>query len=529
MKLKGENIIGFKSSAKGTKTIQAFIPAKNEYFPDRFTQATVEELDTAIALANKAFPEYNALSYEMRAQFLDAIAEEILALGDVLVERCAAESGLAVGRIIGERGRTCGQLKMFAELLRAGWWVDARIDKAKPERQPIAKSDIRRMLIPIGPVAVFGASNFPLAFSTAGGDTASALAAGCPVIVKSHSSHLGTNEMISEAIIKAAQKTGMPEGVFSSVYLSHEDVIKLVQNPIIKAVGFTGSREVGMRLFNAAVSRPDPIPVYAEMSSVNPVILLEGALLDNGQKIAKELTASIALGAGQFCTNPGLVLMVENETGKKFLEDFAIQMSATIPATMLNKNIFKAYIDGVKYLQDAPEVALLGKASTEAMDEKLEAQPIVHTIRAADYLSNKAFSTETFGPASLVVLCKNNAELGEVLHSFEGQLTATVHATIADELAMKSLISIITQKVGRIIFGGYPTGVEVCHSMQHGGPFPATTDSRSTSVGTASIYRFVRPVAYQDFPDHLLPDPLKNDNPLKLFRLVDGNWTSEKI
>jgi NADP-dependent aldehyde dehydrogenase len=219
----------------------------------------------------------------------------------------------------------------------------------------------------------------------------------------------------------------------------------------------------------------------------------------------------------------------ENETGKKFLEDFAIQMSATIPATMLNKNIFKAYIDGVKYLQDAPEVALLGKASTEAMDEKLEAQPIVHTIRAADYLSNKLFSTETFGPASLVVLCKDNAELGEVLHSFEGQLTATVHATTADELAMKSLISIITQKVGRIIFGGYPTGVEVCHSMQHGGPFPATTDSRSTSVGTASIYRFVRPIAYQDFPDHLLPDPLKNDNPLKLFRLVDGNWTSEKI
>lgn len=529
MILKGENIIGFKSSAKGDKTIQAFIPAKNEYFPERFTEATAEELETAISLANKSFPEYNALTYEMRAQFLDAIADEIVALGDALINRCAAESGLAVGRIIGERGRTCGQLKMFAQLLRDGWWVDARIDKAKPDRQPIAKSDIRRMLIPIGPVVVFGASNFPLAFSTAGGDTASALAAGCPVIVKSHSSHLGTNEMVSEAIIKAAQKTGMPEGVYSSVYLSHEEVINLVQHPVIKAVGFTGSREVGMRLFNAAISRPDPIPVYAEMSSINPVILLEGALLENGKKIAKELTASITLGSGQFCTNPGLVLLVENETGKKFLQDFAIQMRSTLPATMLNKNIFKAYINGVKYLQDAPEVALLEKASIEAIDEKLEAQPIAHTIGAADFLLKKAFSSETFGPATLVVLCKDNAQLGEVLHSLEGQLTATVHANIADELTLKPLINIITQKVGRIIFGGYPTGVEVCHSMQHGGPFPATTDARSTSVGTASIYRFVRPVAYQDFPDHLLPVPLRNGNPLKLLRLVDGNWTNEQI
>jgi len=529
MILKGENILGFKSSAKGVKTIQAFIPAKNEYFPERFTEATAEELETAISLANKSFPEYNALTYEMRAQFLDAIVDEIVALGDTLINRCAAESGLAVGRIIGERGRTCGQLKMFAQLLRDGWWVDARIDKAKPDRQPIAKSDIRRMLIPIGPVAVFGASNFPLAFSTAGGDTASALAAGCPVIVKSHSSHLGTNEMVSGAIIKAAQKTGMPEGVYSSVYLSHEEVINLVQHPAIKAVGFTGSREVGMRLFNAAVSRPDPIPVYAEMSSINPVILLEGALLENGEKIAKELTASITLGSGQFCTNPGLVLLVENETGKKFLQDFAIQMSATLPATMLNKNIFKAYNNGVKYLQDAPEVALLGKASIEAIDEKLETQPIAHTIGAADFLSKKAFSSETFGPAALVVLCKHNAQLGEVLHSLEGQLTATVHANSADELNLKPLINIITQKVGRIIFGGYPTGVEVCHSMQHGGPFPATTDARSTSVGTASIYRFVRPVAYQDFPDHLLPDQLRNGNPLKLLRLVDGNWTNEQI
>ena len=342
----GSNITGFAGSKKGSKSFQAFSTLTNEYLDGHFYYATEEELEHALQLAQKAFAVYQKTSFEQRAVFLETIADEIMALDEVLIERCVAETALPATRITGERGRTCNQLKMFAQLLRDGWWIDARIDTAQPQRQPLPKPDIRRMLIPIGPVAVFGASNFPLAFSTAGGDTASALAAGCPVIVKAHSSHPGTNELISSAIIKAAQKTGMPEGVFSSVYLSHADVIKFVQHPVIKAVGFTGSRDVGMRLFQAAVSRPDPIPVYAEMSAVNPVVLLEGALQTKGGQIAKDLAGSITLGVGQFCTNPGLALIIDNDTSKKFLQALAQEITATVPASMLNRNICKAYKEG---------------------------------------------------------------------------------------------------------------------------------------------------------------------------------------
>jgi 2,5-dioxopentanoate dehydrogenase len=525
--LTGENFTGFTTSAKSNKTFQAFSPALNTFLEDKFSLATETELEYVLQLANKAFPVYRDVPAVKRADFLDAIAEEIMALGDVLIERCSAETALPAARITGERARTCNQLKMFAQLLRDGWWVDARIDVAQPERQPLPKADIRRMLIPIGPVAVFGASNFPLAFSTAGGDTASALAAGCPVVVKAHSSHPGTNELVSSAIIRAARKTGMPEGVFSSVYLSHDDVVKLVQHPAIKAVGFTGSRDVGMILFHAAIGRFEPIPVYAEMSAVNPVILLEGALQTKGEKIAKDLAGSITLGVGQFCTNPGLVLAIENDASKKFLQSLADEIAATTPASMLNRNICRAYNEGVKTRQAKAKV--LATASKQANTEKYEAQPVVHTVDAATFLAGRELAEEIFGPASLVVLCKDEAELKSVLQSLEGQLTATVHATGADEKAVASVVGMITQKAGRVIYGGYPTGVEVCHSMQHGGPFPSTTDGRSTSVGTAAIYRFVRPVAFQDFPDHLLPEPLRNDNPLNILRLVDGEWSTKKI
>jgi NADP-dependent aldehyde dehydrogenase len=527
--LTGSNFTGFKTSAKGSRSFQVFSAVANNYLNEAFHYATELELEDALQLALNAFTVYQKTSFEQRALFLDAIADEIMTLGDVLIERCTAETALPAARITGERARTCNQLKMFSQLLRDGWWVDARIDTAQPERQLLPKPDIRRMLMPIGPVAVFGASNFPLAFSTAGGDTASALAAGCPVIVKAHSSHPGTNELVASAIIKAAQRTGMPEGVFSSVYLSHADVIKLVQHPVIKAVGFTGSRDVGMRLFQAAVSRPDPIPVYAEMSAVNPVVLLEGALQAQGEKIAKDLAASVTLGVGQFCTNPGLVLMMENEASQNFLVSFAEQMRNTTPATMLNRNICKAYREGVNQRKNASSVSVLAKASKEADAERYEAQPIVHTVSAANFLAQKELAEEIFGPASLVVLCKTEAELYDVLQSLEGQLTATVHATAADKECIQQVVDLITQKAGRVIYGGYPTGVEVCHSMQHGGPFPSTTDGRITSVGTAAIYRFVRPVAYQDFPDHLLPLPLQNKNPLNIIRLVDGKWTNEPI
>ncbi|MBE7171446.1 MAG: aldehyde dehydrogenase (NADP(+)) [Williamsia sp.] len=524
MTLTGANFTGFTTSAKGEKSFQAFAPATNSSLPGNFTQATAEELETVLSLAEKAFPVYRELSYIRRADFLDAIAKEIMELGDALIERCSAESGLPAARITGERARTCGQMQLFAKLLRDGWWVDARIDTAQPDRKPVPKVDIRRILVPIGPVAVFGASNFPLAFSTAGGDTASALAAGCPVVVKAHSSHPGTNELVSSAIIKAAQQTGMPEGVFSSVYLSHADVMTFVKHPVIKAVGFTGSRHVGMQLFQAACSRPDPIPVYAEMSAINPVVLMEHALAERKDTIAKDLAGSVVLGAGQFCTNPGLVLMTDSEASKAFRQQFAQEISATIPATMLNKNIHKAYEEGVRTFQHAEEISVLAQSSTAAVAEKYQAQPVVHGIQAADFMSKKEFSDEIFGPATLLVICKDDAELLAALRSLEGQLTATVHATEKDEAGIKPVIDLITQKAGRVIYGGYPTGVEVCHSMQHGGPFPATSDGRTTSVGTAAIYRFVRPVAYQSFPDHLLPEPLQNANPLGILRLVDGEW-----
>lgn len=529
MRLSGENFTGFTTSAKGDKTFQAFAPVKNTFLEDNFSIATETELEYVLTLSKKAFPVYSEMSYAKRAEFLDAIAEEIMQLGDVLLERCSEETGLPLARITGERGRTCGQLNLFANLLRDGWWLDARIDKAQPDRKPLPKPDVRRMLIPIGTVAVFGASNFPLAFSTAGGDTASALAAGCPVVVKAHSSHPGTNELVSSAIIKAAKRTGMPEGVFSSVYLSHEDVIKLVQHPVIKAVGFTGSRQVGMRLYNAATTRPEPIPVYAEMSAVNPVVLLENAIANKKAQIAKDLTGSMVLGAGQFCTNPGLILLVGSEASKQFLNEFSEQIKLATPATMLNRNICKAFNEGVKSLQQAAEVSILATTDKPASAERYEAQPVAHTVTAESFLSKKELAEEVFGPATLIVLCKNPDQLHQVLQSLEGQLTASVHADEGDEDLLKKLINTITQKAGRIVYGGYPTGVEVCHSMHHGGPFPSTTDAKFTSVGTAAINRFVRPVAYQDFPDQLLPDPLKNDNPLNILRLVDGKWTSDKV
>jgi len=526
MQITGKNFIGFSRTTQTNKPFQVYSLVKDENLEGEFSLASSEELEQALTLAEKAFEEYREISTERRAQFLDAIAEEIMLLGDALLERCSLETGLPLARLTGERARTCSQLNLFAQLIRDGWYVDARIDKAQPERQPLPKSDIRRLLIPIGPVAVFGASNFPLAFSTAGGDTASALAAGCPVVVKAHSSHAGTNEYVSSAIIKAAQKTGMPEGVFSSLCLSHEDAINLVTHPSIKAVGFTGSRNVGMRLFNAANSRPDPIPVFAEMSAVNPVLLLEGALKEQKEKIAKDLAASVVLGAGQFCTNPGLVLALENQTTESFLLEFRKHIESAKPSVMLNKNICRAYKDGVTILQNSAATQL-----AEAIEEAQEYQAgaAAFTVKAEDFLADKQYSEEIFGPATLVVLCKDETEMLAILKSMEGQLTATVHANSADNKLVKKILPLLTEKAGRVIYGGYPTGVEVCHSMQHGGPFPSTTDGRSTSVGSGAIYRFLRPVAFQDIPDEFLPDALKNGNPLKILRLIDGDWTKEGI
>ncbi|WP_214226288.1 aldehyde dehydrogenase (NADP(+)) [Pedobacter sp. B4-66] len=529
MSITGENFIGNIRSGKGEGSFQAFNPTENVSISEKFIYATETELEGALTLAQQAFVIYKNTSTIQRAEFLEAIADEIMALDESLIERAVAESGLPVGRITGERGRTCGQLKMFAQLLRDGWYLDARIDTAQPERAPLPKSDIRRMLIPIGPIAVYGASNFPLAFSTAGGDTASALAAGCPVIVKAHPSHPGTSELISSAIIKAAQRTQMPEGVFSALNLTNDQSVKLVQHPVIKAVGFTGSRKVGMILYTAAVNRPEPIPVYAEMSAINPVILMDEALKVKGEAIAKGLAGSVTMGSGQFCTNPGLVLLIESETSKAFLNHFAQHLIAIEPATMLNKNICESYGKGQEAVKNVNGVSVLAQGLKPADNNRNEARPIAFTVSAEDFLSNKELTEEVFGPATLFVLTKDTVQLHQVLNQLDGQLTATVHAEPADKNNLIPIIDIITQKAGRVIYNGFPTGVEVCHSMQHGGPFPSTTDGRSTSVGTAAIYRFLRPVSYQDIPDELLPEALQNSNPLSILRLIDGAWKTDLI
>lgn len=529
MKITGQNIIGYTSSATGTTTFQATNPATSELLPGTFHLATAKEAAEIAVKAAAAFKIYSQKSGEEKAIFLEAIAEEIMALGDDLINRAITETGLPAARLTGERGRTTGQLKLFAQLLREGSWLDARIDTAIPDRQPLPKPDLRSMMIAVGPVMVFGASNFPFAYSAAGGDTASALAAGCPVIVKAHPSHPGTDEMVSHAIISAAKKTNMPDGVFSMLFSDEKTAIQLVTDPAVKAIGFTGSRKGGMAIFNAAVNRAEPIPVYAEMSAVNPVILMPDAVAANANGIAQGLVASVTMGVGQFCTNPGLVFMVNDDNAAGFLNTLSEGFKNAMPGTMLSANICANYYSGVDKLKNTAAVTALAHGNTMADAAKTEALPYVFTVTQKDFIANKQLSHEVFGPATLIVLCNNVNEIGEILNDMEGQLTATVHATGADEKQIQPVIDLMKEKAGRVIFGGFPTGVEVCDAMVHGGPFPSTTDGRSTSVGTAAILRFVRPVAYQNFPSHLLPDALKNNNPLHILRKVNGTFTKDAI
>lgn len=529
MAITGKNLIGNNFSASGNNTFQAVNPATNAPLPEAFYNATDTEVYTAAQKAMTAFEIYKQIPAAGKATFLDAIADEILAMGDDLINRAMAESGLPAARLTGERGRTTGQLKMFAQLLREGNWVSACIDTAQPGRLPLPKPDLRRMMEPIGPVAVFGASNFPFAYSAAGGDTASALAAGCPVIVKAHPSHPGTDELVSQAIINAAKKTNMPDGVYSMVHSSNETAIKLITHPAIKAVGFTGSRKGGMALFNAAVNRPEPIPVYAEMSAVNPVIILPGAVAANGEAIANGLAASVTLGVGQFCTNPGLVFLIDDVNANVFLQTLSSAIEKVMPATMLSRGICKNYEGGIERLKATTTVTVLSRAVTVADTDKTEAIPYVFTVKQKDFIADSSLSQEVFGPATTVVLCNSADEIKEALKTAEGQLTATIHAAGADDGIAAEIINLMKEKAGRVIFGGFPTGVEVTDAMVHGGPFPATTDGRTTSVGTAAIQRFVRPVSYQNFPQHLLPDALKDTNPLHILRQVNGVFTKDVI
>jgi NADP-dependent aldehyde dehydrogenase len=527
MELQGKNIIAGKTIEVGGKTFQAFAPASGKSIGPQFEGATADQVNQALEAAETAFHDYRRLSPERRANFLEKIADEILALGDALIERVHLETGLPKDRLTGERGRTVNQLRMFADLIREGSWVDARIDRAIPDRQPLPKPDLRRMLIPIGPVVVFGASNFPLAFSVAGGDTASALAAGCPVVVKAHHAHPGTSEMVARAIVKAVAESEMPAGVFSLLYgAGHEVGVGLVKHSLTRAVGFTGSLRGGRALFDAAASRPDPIPVYAEMGSVNPVFILPGALRERADAIAEGLKNSVTLGVGQFCTCPGLAVGLLDENFARFADKLGGLIAGAQPGTMLYPGILEGYEAGVKRLGD-----LGGLQTTRSRIEpdaaKTEARPTVFSTNARTFMRHHELSEEVFGPSTVVVSCDSRQEMEHIARSLEGHLTATIHGTAEDLRDYDWLVSILENRAGRLIFNGYPTGVEVCASMHHGGPYPAMTDSRATSVGTAAIYRFARPVCYQNFPQEALPVELRNVNQCGVWRLVDNLLTKD--
>lgn len=526
MDLHGKNIIGGKSVASANaKTFQATAAVTGEKMQPLFREATAAESGEALKLAVEAFETYRALPPERIAEFLDKAADEIMRLGDDLIKRANLETALPEPRLIGERARTVSQLKMFAEIVREGSWLEATIDRAIPDRKPLPKPDLRRMLIPLGPVVVFGASNFPLAYSVAGGDTASALASGCPVIVKAHPAHPGTSEMVARAIQAAAEATKMPDGVFSMVHGANEISLHLVKHPATKAVGFTGSLQGGRALFDAAAARPEPIPVYAEMGSTNPVFVLPGALKKNGGAIAEGLMQSVTLGVGQFCVNPGLVFGRQDENWRAFVEKAGQLANAVAPGVMLHQGISDRFEQGAARFQKTPGVSVAGKSSAEAA--KGHAPALVFATDAKTFQSQSALSEELFGPSTVLVSCGTTEELESIARSLSGQLTATIHGTEEDLAQHQNLVAILRQKVGRLVFNQFPTGVEVCPSMQHGGPYPATTDSRSTSVGAFAIKRFARPVCFQNFPDAALPVELQNKNSRNLWRLIDNRLTKE--
>ncbi|GGI25488.1 aldehyde dehydrogenase (NADP(+)) [Pedobacter mendelii] len=524
--MNGKNIVAATFVTANEKSFNAINPSTGLTIEGEFFKANESLINEALISATEAFQLYRSINKELKAFFLNTIADEITAITDNLVKRASLESGLPLPRLQGEVGRTTGQLRLFANLIAEGSWVNAIIETAQPERQPLPKSDIRRMMIPIGPVVVFGASNFPLAFSVGGGDTASALASGCPVIVKAHPAHYGTSALVGAAIIKAVEKTGMPKGVFSMLYDDGYEIgSSLVKHPLTKAVTFTGSFKGGMALIKLAEQRENPIPVFAEMGSINPIIFLPQALENQAEELAKKYAASITLGAGQFCTNPGLMLAIESPALVTFKQTLSEAITSIPSATMLTAGIAVNYHKQAAEIINEEEISVIGISNLRNKELENQSQALVAEISASDFIRNPKFSEEVFGPYSLLVIAKDLAELEAVISVLDGQLTATLMAEKEELKDYKSLINKLTDKTGRIILNGVPTGVEVCTAMQHGGPFPATNDSRFTSVGSTAVYRFVRPLAYQDWQQDLLPDELKDGNPLNIFRTVNQKLT----
>nr|WP_214460553.1 aldehyde dehydrogenase (NADP(+)) [Flavihumibacter fluvii] len=527
--LTGHSIIGLERSADQKEKIYAFSTLKGAFLSEGFSIASANEVELAIQKATKAFPVFSRLSALERAKFLEAIAEEIIAIGDPLLERANLESGLPLARLTGERDRTVNQLRLFASILKEGSWVEAVIDTAQPDRKPLPRADLRKMQVPVGPVAVFAASNFPFAFSTAGGDTASALAAGCPVIVKAHSSHLGTNELMATAVQAAALKTGMPDGVFSALVGEGATLGQdLAKHEGIKAIGFTGSFRAGMSLYKTATNdRHTPIPVYAEMSSINPVLLFPGKLKQDPAALAQQLAGSITLGVGQFCTNPGLLFLLRDEASEQFITDLKSALQAIPAGTMLNQGICSSYYRDRQKISAVEGVAVLLEGANESGSHK--GSPSLLQVSAKAFIQHPVLQDEIFGPASMLVVCDDAREMLAAMQGLHGQLTGAVFAIESDLAAHQEIIDALSGHVGRLIYNNVPTGVEVCHAMVHGGPFPATTDARSTSVGAEAMKRFLRPVCLQDCPPASLPACLQDANPLGIMRKVNGAYTREPI
>lgn len=523
----GKNFVGYNLSANSSVSVTATITINGENNQYNFHDASPEEIRQACILANKAFISYRNFSAEQKATFLEKVADAIAANKDQLVAIAMQETHLAKPRLEGEVGRTINQAKLFAALLREGSWVHAIIDTAQPDRKPLPKPDIRQMQIALGPVAVFGASNFPFAFSVFGGDTVSAFAAGCSVVCKAHPGHPATSAMVAQIIIDAAKQCNLPEGIFSMLYGTDNAIsIALVTNYFIKAVGFTGSLNGGKALFDAASKRKEPIPVYAEMGSTNPVFVLPGILKTDATAVVEKLAASNLLSVGQFCTNPGIIVSLACEQTKTFSEAFAAQIQNAAAAPMLTENICSNYNNAVTKISGTTSVIVAAKG--KPLSEK-DATPVMLLVAASDFLQHNELWHEVFGPFSIHVVAANKEEMLAVAASLEGQLTASIWGNENDLLSNKELIAQLELKAGRVILNNVPTGVEVTYAMVHGGPFPATTDSRTTSVGTNAIYRFTRAVCYQNFAEELLPAALQNKNPLNIWRMVNGTYSNHAI
>jgi NADP-dependent aldehyde dehydrogenase len=502
-------------------------PSRGALLEPEFVSANLEQVSQAAVLAASAAPIFAAISPHDRAAFLHAIADELAADGSAIVERAQLESGLPKPRLEGELARTTGQLRLFAEVVEEGSWVDARIDEALPDRKPLARSDIRSMLRPIGPVAVFGASNFPLAFSVAGGDTASAFAAGNPVVVKAHPAHPGTSHLSALAILRAVKSRNLPDGTFSLLFDKATEVgLALVQHPAIKAVAFTGSAGGGRALMRLAASRPEPIPCYAEMGSTNPVFVLPGALRERAADLAKGLQTSFTLGSGQFCTKPGLIFLPDHDT-EAFLETLRTGVAALGAHGMLTQSIAERYNTAVAERREAGTAEWIAGLESAPAGDAANAGAAVFSVPLATFASNHHLEEEIFGPTTLLIHYGEPQDLVDAAQRLHGHLTATIHGTEEDLRNAAELIRVLETKVGRLLFNGYPTGVEVCHAMVHGGPFPATSDTRTTSVGTRAILRFARPVCYQDFPEAALPAELRRENPVGIQRMLNGKLTRE--